>query len=178
MASLAAGGRAPRLGAAISHATRAPSDPTEDLVSKTPDAERPRGARFFDRFTDPITDIARDKMNQVEDKVRTSIQAEVDAVGRSVKDRAVQIRPSALAFGAAALLTLFGFALLLTAAVVGLAGVIGLWLSALLIGLVILLVAAGFAALGHHRLPAPVNGTPPAPHPAPDADELVHPWAD
>lgn len=147
-------------------------------MSHTPDAERPRGARFFDRFTDPIADIAREKINQVEDKVRASVQAELDAVGRSVKDRAVLIRPSALAFAVAALLTLFGLALLLTAAVVGLAGPLGLWLAALLVGLVLLLGAAGFAALGRHRLPAPVNRMQPAPHPAPDADELVHPWAD
>ena len=147
-------------------------------MNQTPDAERPRGSRFFDRFTDPFTDIARDKINQVEDKVRSSIKSEVDAVGRSVKARAVEIRLSALAFGVAALLTFFGLALLLTAAVVGLAHAVSLWLSALSIGLVLVLAGAAFAALGRSRLPKPVRAKPPTPHPAPDADELVHPWAD
>lgn len=147
-------------------------------MNQTPDAERPRGSRFFDRFTEPFTDIARDKITQVEEKVRASIKSEVDAVGRSVKARAVEIRPSALAFGAAALLTFFGLALLLTAAVVGLAHAVSLWLAALIIGLVLVLGGAAFAAVGRSRLPKPVRGTPPVPHPAPDADELVHPWAD
>ena len=145
-------------------------------MSQTPGSGRPRGARFFDRFTDPITDRARDKITQVEDKVRTSIQAEVDAVGRSFKARAIQIRSSALAFAAAALLTFFGLALLLTAAVVGLAKVVDLWLAALLVGVVLIGVAAVFAAWGRHRLPPPVR--PAAPVTPPDVEELVHPWAD
>jgi len=145
-------------------------------VSDTHGAERPRGARFFDRFTEPIADLARDKITQVEDKVRTSIQAEVDAVGRSFKAKATEIRSSALAFAAAALLTFFGLALMLTAATVGLAKVVDLWLAALLIGVVLILVAAAFAAWGRHRLPAPIRPAPPTP-PA-EVEELVHPWAD
>ena len=145
-------------------------------MSHTPGEDRPRGARFFDRFTEPIADLARDKITQVEDKVRTSIQAEVDAVGRSFKAKATEVRSSALAFAAAALLTFFGLALLLTSAVVGLAKVVDLWLAALLIAVVVIGTAAGFAAWGRNRLPAPVR--PVAATPPPEVEELVHPWAD
>ncbi|WP_448058823.1 phage holin family protein [Cellulomonas hominis] len=139
---------------------------------------RPHGPRFFQRLTEPLTDRARERFEHVEDKVRGSIQSEIDAVTRSVRAKAVEVRPSALLFGAAALLTVFGLALFITAAVVGLAAAVPLWLSALLVGLVLLLVATAFAAWGRHRLPRPVRVAPAADPVPPDVDELIHPWTD
>jgi hypothetical protein len=140
-----------------------------------PDAERPRGSRFFDRFTEPLADMARERITHVEDKVRTSIQAEINTVSRSVRARVVQVRPSAIAFLVAALLTVFGLGLFVTAAVLGLSHVVEPWLAAILVGVALLLLATGFAAWGRHRLEASVIPASPAPV---DEDELVHPWAD
>jgi hypothetical protein len=43
---------------------------------------------------------------------------------------------------------------------------------------VLILGAAAAAAWGRHHLPAPVRVAPADPPVAPDAEELVHPWAD
>src|SRR3954470_11407194 len=83
-----------------------------------PGSDRPRS--FFDRLTEPLADRAREKFEQVEDHVREAIQSEIDAVATSVRARAVEVRPSAIGFAAAALVSFFGLALLITAAVLGL----------------------------------------------------------
>lgn len=141
-------------------------------MTGTPGPDQPRS--FFDRLTEPLADRAREKLNQAEDKVRASIQAEIDAVQASVRARAVEVRPSAIAFGAAVLLTFFGLALLVTASVLGLVeGGLDPWLAALLVGVALILLAGGFAAWGKARLPKPAPKVAPEPHPAGDQ---VHPW--
>lgn len=140
--------------------------------------EEPRRAGLFSRFAEPLAERTRERIEQVEDRVRRSVQAEVDSVLRSVRARAVEIRPSALAFAVALLLTVFGLALLITAAVVGLALVLDLWLAALLVGVVLIAVAAGVAAWGRKRLPEPVRTRLDETAPARDAEHLVHPWTD
>lgn len=151
-------------------------------MSSTSGADSPRPQRFFDRFTEPLADRAREKIAEVEDKVRTAIQGEIDAVMRSLKARAVEIRPSAIAFGSAAVLTFFGIGLLLTSAVLGLSHVVEPWLAALLVGVAVILIGGGLAAYGRRRLPPPVmprvgppSGGPVAGQEPPDE---VHPWAD
>ena len=72
-------------------------------MTSTPGADRPRS--FFDRLTEPFTDRAREKFEQAEDHVREAIQHEIDAVARSVRSRAIEVRPSAIGFGVAALLS-------------------------------------------------------------------------
>ncbi len=143
----------------------------------TKDSDQPRRSGLFSRLTEPLADRTRERIEHVEDKVRASIQSEIDAVTRSVRARAVEVRPSAVLFGSAALLTFFGLALLVTAGVVALAHVLDLWLAALLVGLVLIAVAAGLAAWGRRRLPSPVRVVPPQPT-APEVEELVHPWTD
>ncbi|WP_168216897.1 phage holin family protein [Cellulomonas sp. Y8] len=140
------------------------------------DADEPRRS-LFGRLAEPLAEKTRERIEQVEDRVRRSVQAEIDAVSRSVRARAVEVRPSAIAFAGALLLTVFGLALLVTAAVVGLAHVVELWLAAVIVGVVLIGAAAGLAAWGRSRLPERVRPTPPPPGPARDAD-LVHPWAD
>lgn len=142
-----------------------------------PDDE-PRRAGLFSRLTEPLAERTRERFEQVEDRIRGAVQTEIDSVTRSVRARAVEVRPSALAFAGALLLTVFGLALVVTSAVVALALVLDLWLAALLVGLVLVAVAAGLAAWGRRRLPQPVRVAPPAPAPAKDAEELVHPWTD
>lgn len=147
-------------------------------MSSTSGPDRPRKP-FFERFTEPFADIAREKIGQAEDRVREAIQAEIDAVGASVRARAVQVRPSAIGFGAAALLTFFGLALFITAAVVGLAHAVELWLAALLVGVALIAIAAGLAAWARHRLPKGPSMSVVRAHPvAHPAEEQVHPWSD
>ena len=135
--------------------------------------------RFADRAAEPIADRAKERIGRMEDRVRSSVMAELDAVTRSVRARAVQIRPSAIAFAVAAALTFLALALLVGAAVVGLAHAVALWLALLIVGVALLLLAAGAAAWGRNHLPpGPVLGVPPAPMPTHPAEELVHPWAD
>lgn len=135
--------------------------------------------RFAERTTEPIADRAKERIGRMEDRVRTSVMSELDAVTRSVRARAVQVRPSAIAFAAAAVLTFLALALMVGSGVVGLAHVVPLWLALLIVGVTLLLLAAGAAAWGRHHLPpGPALGVPPAPMPTHPAEELVHPWAD
>jgi Flp pilus assembly protein TadB len=145
-------------------------------VTKQSDGGRRSG--LFSRLTEPLADRTRERIEHVEDKVRASIQHEIDAVNRSVRARAVQVRPSAIAFAVAALATVLGLALLVVALVVALDAVMPLWLAALLVGVLLIGCAAGAAAWGRHHLPAPVRVAPADAPTAPDAEELVHPWAD
>lgn len=140
--------------------------------------DEPRRAGLFSRFAEPLAERTRERIEQVEDRVRRSVQAEVDSVLRSVRARAVEVRPSALAFAVALLTTVFGLALLVTAAVVGLALVLDLWLAALLVGVVLLAVAAGAAAWGRRHLPEPVRTRVEGIAATPGPDDLVHPWTD
>lgn len=138
----------------------------------------PRRPGLFSRLTEPLAEKTRERIEHVEDKVRSSIQSEIDAVSRSVRARALEVRLSALLFAGAAVLTFLGLALLVGAGVVGLAHVVPLWLSCVIVAVVLIAVATGLAAWGRRRLPAPVRVARPAPLPAKDAEELVHPWTD
>lgn len=148
-------------------------------MSSTDGPQRPRPS-IFDRLTEPIADKAREKLEQAEDRVRAAIQGEIDAVGASVRRRAVQVRPSAIAFGAAALLTFFGLALFVAAAVLGLAHVFQPWLAALVVGAALVLIGGGLAAWGRRRLPQGTVGLSVVrvPEPIHPAGEQVHPWSD
>jgi hypothetical protein len=146
-------------------------------MASTPGADRPRS--FFDRFTEPLADRAREKFEQVEGHVREAVQAEIDAVTRSVRARAVEVRPSAIGFAVATLLAFFGLALLITAAVLGLAHAVDAWLAALLVGVALLLIGTGVAAWAKRHLPAgPAVSDTRLQEPVHPAEEQVHPWAD
>ncbi|WP_315094785.1 phage holin family protein [uncultured Cellulomonas sp.] len=146
-------------------------------MASTPGDDRPRS--FFDRLTDPFTDRAREKFEQAEGHVREAIQNEIDAVTRSVRTRAVEVRPAAIGFAVAALLSVFGLALLITAAVLGLAHAVDAWLAALLVGVALVLIASGIAAWAKRRLPAgPAMSVVRIHEPVHPAEEQVHPWAD
>ena len=149
-------------------------------MTSTPGTDRPERPRsFFDRLTEPFADKAREKFEQVEDHVREAVQAEINAVATSVRARAVEVRPSAVAFGVAALVTFFGLALFVTAAVLGLSHAVEPWLAALIIGVALVLVGAGAAAWGRRHLPPrPAISVVRLREPTHPAEEQVHPWED
>jgi Flp pilus assembly protein TadB len=68
--------------------------------------------------------------------------------------------------GAGGIVALYGVAALIAAAIAGLALVLPLWLSALLIGVVLLIVAGVLALLGRNQLR---GATPPVPEQAVDS---------
>ena len=149
-------------------------------MTSTPGTEKPeRSRRFFDRLTEPFADKAREKIEQVEDHVREAVQAEINAVALSLRARAVEVRPSAIAFGVAALVTFFGLALFVTAGVLGLSHAVEPWLAALIIGVALVIIGAGVAAWGRRHLPTgptvSVVRVHESTHPA---GEQVHPWED
>lgn len=128
---------------------------------------------------EPLTDRTKERLGRVEDKVSASIQAEIDAVSTSLRTRAVQIRPSAIAFGVAALMTFFGLVLLAGSLVVAVAAALPLWAAFAVGGGALLLLATGAAAWGHRHLPdGPALRPIPMPTPNHPAGDLVHPWAD
>ncbi len=129
-------------------------------------------------FSNQVQPLA-DRIGRVEDKVSASIQAEINAVSTSLRTRAVQIRPSAIAFGVALLLTFFGLVLLVGGVIVAVAATLPLWAAFLVGGAVLLLLATGAAAWGHRHLPDG-PALPPIPMPTPNhpAGEQVHPWSD
>lgn len=130
--------------------------------------------RLFGRQNDSLKDHAK-----LEDKVRDSIQSEINAVTTSVRAKAVLVRPSAIAFGVATLLTFFGVVALIGAFVVALAQALPLWAAFVVVGLVLLLLATGAATWAHRHLPDG-PALPPIPMPAVNhpAGDQVHPWAD
>ena len=142
----------------------------------TTTTDRPR-PRIIDRLTDPLAGRARDRIERAEDRLRTAVQHELDAVGRSVLTRAVRIRPSAIAFAAAGLLTTIAVALFALGAVAGLTHVVPFWLAAVLVGAALVALAASLAAWGRAMLPrgSTTIPVPPSTHPA---EEQVHPWVD
>lgn len=147
-------------------------------MSSQNESPRPRPS-IFDRLTDPIADRAREKLVQAEDRVRATIQGEIDAVGASIRRRAIQVRPSAIGFGIAALLTFFGLALFVASAVLGLSHVMEPWLAALLVGVALVLIGGGFAAWARSRLPeGPAITIVRASEPVHPAGDQVHPWAE
>ncbi|WP_028050372.1 phage holin family protein [Cellulomonas sp. URHD0024] len=139
-----------------------------------------RSRSFFDRITEPFTEKARESIERVEDHVREAVQTEINAVASSVRARAVEVRPSAIAFGIAALVTFFGLALFVTAAVLGLSHAVEPWLAALIIGVALVLVGAGAAAWGRRHLPqtGPAISVVRVHEPTHPAEEHVHPWED
>lgn len=119
----------------------------------------------------------RARVGRAERRILDSVQHELDAVARSVRTPTGRPRPSAVAFALAALLTAVAVMLFAGAAVAGFAAVVPPWLAAVIVGVLLLAVAAATAAWGRSMLPKRDVVLPVAPltHPA---EELVHPWAD
>lgn len=101
---------------------------------------------------DLVSSVSTDLSRLVRDEMRLA-QAEVTA---KAKKAGVGVG----AFGAAGVLALYAFGVLLAAAVLALALVLPGWLAALIVGVVVLLVAGVAALIGKNKVD---EATPPVP---------------
>lgn len=114
-------------------------------ATASPGKAGPSVGELVARLSDQFSRLVRDELKLAQ----TEIAAKGKKIGVGVG-----------IFAVAALLAFFGLAVLIAAAVLGLAEAVPAWLSALIVGIVLLLVAAVAALLGKKRLEA---GAPPTP---------------
>jgi uncharacterized membrane protein YqjE len=111
----------------------------------TPGKSGPTVGELVARLSDQFSRLVRDELKLAQ----TEIAEKGKKIGVGVG-----------IFAAAALFGFFGLAVLIAAAVLGLAEAVPAWLSAIIVGIVLLVIAAVAALLGKKRLQA---GAPPTP---------------
>ena len=104
----------------------------------------------MERNDKPVTELMRDLVNQVSNLVRHEIQLARAEMG----EKASQATNGVVLLGVALGLGIGAIVILLLAAVAVLEGIMAFWLSALLVGLVAALAAAGLASMGMSNLKA------------------------
>jgi hypothetical protein len=121
-------------------------------------AEAP-GARSAPAQDSSTSELVRQMSEQVTSLVRNELrlaQLEMTSKGK-------RAGLGVGAFGGGGILALYGIGCLLAAAIIGLATVVAAWLAALIIGAVVLIIAASAAWFGRAQLS---NATPPVPQQA------------
>jgi uncharacterized membrane protein YqjE len=101
-------------------------------------------------------DLVRRLSTQLSDLVR----GELELARTELTEKGKRAGAGAAGFGAAGVVALFGVGALVAAAIAGLATVLDVWLSALIIGGVLLLVAGLLAVMGRSQIR---RATPPMP---------------
>ncbi len=104
----------------------------------------------MERNDKPVTELMRDLVNQVSNLVRHEIQLARAEMGEKANQATNGVVMLAVALG----LGIGAIVILLLAAVAILEGIMAFWLSALLVGLVAALAAAGLASMGLSNLKA------------------------
>jgi Flp pilus assembly protein TadB len=120
------------------------------MFDSTPPGERQSGERVG------LIGLVRQLPGQVSRLIRDEIRATQMELTEKLK--AAGVGAGLLVGGA--VLALFAFGALIAAAILGLAEVLAPWLSALIVGVVLLLIAGVLALLGQRRLK---KGIPPLP---------------
>lgn len=124
-------------------------------MSSTPDTTQER--RFeAGKDGESIGDLMRELSQQTTSLVRDEI-----ALARAeVSEKGKQVGIGAGLFGGAGVVALFGVGALVAAAIAGLALVVATWLSALIVGAVLLIVAGGLALTGKQEIAAAMPPVP------------------
>ena len=104
-------------------------------------------------------DLVRRLSTQLSDLVR----GELELARAELTEKGKRAGAGAAGFGAAGVVALFGVGALVAAAIAGLATVLDVWLSALIIGAVLLIVAGILALIGRSQVQ---RATPPVPEQA------------
>lgn len=104
-------------------------------------------------------DLLRDLSNEL----TTLIHQEVDLAKAELGEKTKKVGAGAGMFGGAAVVGLLAAGALVAAAIAGLATALSVWLSALIVGVVLLLVAGLLALTGRKEVS---QGTPPIPEEA------------
>jgi putative superfamily III holin-X len=113
---------------------------TEPTGSAVPSSPVPADASLGDLIKAMSADLSRLVRNEVQ-LAQTEINAKVKKAGVGVG-----------AFGGAGLLAFYGIAVLIAAAVLGLAVVLPPWLAALIVGIVVLAIAGVAALVGRRKM--------------------------
>ena len=108
-----------------------------------PDVEEPRG-----RFGRPITALLSDLAGETS----TLVRQEIALFKAELNEKLAQIGLGAGAVAAGGVIAFSGWLALVAAAILGLSQVLAPWLSALIIGVVVIAVGAGLALFGKNRL--------------------------
>jgi hypothetical protein len=113
---------------------------TEPTASAPPDGPATADASVGDMIKAMSTDLSR--------LVRDEIQLAQTEISAKVKQAGVGVG----AFGGAGVLALYGIAVLIAAAVLGLAVVLAPWLAALIVGVLVLAIASVAALIGKKKV--------------------------
>ncbi|WP_324649369.1 phage holin family protein [Georgenia sp. H159] len=89
---------------------------------------------------------------RISDQFSRILRGEIELIQVKATEKAKKVGAGAAMFAVAALLGFFAFALLLTTAVLGLAEALPAWLSALIVAVVLLVIAAIVALVGKKLL--------------------------
>ncbi len=123
-----------------------------------PDPTRGNSAPH-DLRDEPIGDLVK----QLSEQTSTLVRQEMRLAQAELQEKGKKAGIGAGMFGASGLVAFFGAATLIAATVLALATALDSWLSALIVGVVLLLVAGVAAVLGKQQLE---QATPPAPEQA------------
>ena len=101
-----------------------------------------------------------DLVKQLTEQTKTLVQKEMRLAKAELQEKGKKVGIGAGMFGVGGLVAFFGAATLIAAVVLALATVLAAWLSALMVGVVLLAVAGGAALMGKKHLE---QATPPMP---------------
>jgi hypothetical protein len=110
-----------------------------------PDVEEPRG-----RFGRPIAALLSDLAGETS----TLVRQEIALFKAELSEKLTRMGVGAAAIAAGGVIAFSGWLALLAAAILGLSHVLAPWLSALIIGVLVLAVGVGLALFGKSRLNA------------------------
>jgi uncharacterized membrane protein YqjE len=96
-------------------------------------------------------------VHQLSEEIPELVRSEIRLAQAEVAEKGRRVGIGLGMFSAAGLLAFFGVATLIATAVMGLAEAVPAWLSALIVGVVLLVVAAAVGLLGKHKVS---DGTP------------------
>src|SRR5918994_6907340 len=91
-------------------------------------------------------------VHQLSEEIPELVRSEIRLAQAEVTQKGRRIGIGLGMFSAAGLLAFFGVATLIATAVIGLAEAVPAWLSALIVGVVLLVVAAAVGLLGKHKV--------------------------
>jgi hypothetical protein len=110
-----------------------------------PDVEEPRG-----RFGRPVTALLADLAGETS----TLVRQEIALFKAELSEKLTRTGVGAGALAAGGVIAFSGWLALLAAAILGLSNVLSPWLSALIIGVIVIALGAGLALFGKSRLKA------------------------
>ena len=120
------------------------------------------GSPAPDSEEQPVAELVK----QLTEPTKTLVKQELRLAGAELQDKGKKIGVGAGILGAGGLVAFFASAVLIAALVLALATALAPWLSALIVGVMLLALAGGAALIGRKKM---AQATPPAPEQAIDS---------